>query len=67
MVNVGREHRSFEQLACRIFPIANRDYIGNMRIRESRSMVILDAPMLVAIATLISSISAFVWAVRRKP
>jgi len=30
-------------------------------------MVILDAPMLVAIAALISSISAFVWAVRRKP
>jgi len=38
-----------------------------MKIRESRSMLILDAPMLVAIATLISSISAFVWAVRRKP
>jgi len=38
-----------------------------MLIRESRSMVILDAPMLVAIAALISSISAFVWAVRRKP
>ena len=38
-----------------------------MRIRESRSMVILDAPMLVAIAALISSISAFVWAIRRKP
>ena len=30
-------------------------------------MVILDAPMLVAIAALIGSISAFVWAVRRKP
>jgi len=67
MVNVGREHRSFEHLFCRIFPIANRDHIGNMKIRESRSMLILDAPMLVAIATLISSISAFVWAVRRKP
>jgi hypothetical protein len=30
-------------------------------------MVILDAPLLIAIAALISSISAFIWAVKRKP
>jgi hypothetical protein len=30
-------------------------------------MIILDAPLLIAIAALISSISAFVWAIRRKP
>ena len=30
-------------------------------------MIILDASLLIAIAALISSISAFVWAVRRKP
>jgi hypothetical protein len=30
-------------------------------------MVILDAPLLIAMAALISSISAFIWAVKRKP
>ena len=30
-------------------------------------MVVLDPPLLVAIAALITSLSAFVWAVRRKP
>lgn len=30
-------------------------------------MLILDAPLLIAIAALISSISAFIWAVKRKP
>jgi hypothetical protein len=30
-------------------------------------MVVLDPSMLIAIAALISSLSAFVWAVRRKP
>ena len=30
-------------------------------------MVLLDPPLLVALAALISSLSAFVWAVRRKP
>jgi hypothetical protein len=34
---------------------------------ESYSMLVLDPSMLIALATLISSISAFVWAVRRKP
>ena len=28
---------------------------------------VLDPPMLIAVATLIGSLSAFVWAVRRKP
>ena len=30
-------------------------------------MVVLDPAMLVAVAALISSLSAFVWALRRKP
>jgi len=30
-------------------------------------MLVLDPSMLVAVAALISSLSAFVWAVRRKP
>jgi hypothetical protein len=30
-------------------------------------MLVLDPAMLIAIAALISSVSAFVWAVRRKP
>ena len=30
-------------------------------------MLVLDAPMLIGLAALISSLSAFVWAVRRKP
>jgi hypothetical protein len=34
---------------------------------ESRLMLVLDPTMLVAVAAVISSLSAFVWAVRRKP
>jgi hypothetical protein len=30
-------------------------------------MFVLDPPLLIALAALISSLSAFVWAVRRKP
>jgi hypothetical protein len=30
-------------------------------------MLVLDAVMVIAVAALISSLSAFVWAVRRKP
>ncbi len=30
-------------------------------------MIVLDPPFLIALAAMISSISAFVWAVRRKP
>jgi hypothetical protein len=30
-------------------------------------MLFLDPPMMIALAALISSLSAFVWAVRRKP
>ena len=30
-------------------------------------MVVLDPALLIAVATLISSLAAFVWAVRRKP
>jgi hypothetical protein len=34
---------------------------------ESRLILVLDPSMLIAVAALISSLSAFVWAVRRKP
>ena len=30
-------------------------------------MLVLDPPLLIALAAVISSVSAFVWAVRRKP
>jgi hypothetical protein len=35
--------------------------------RRSRAMLILDPAMLIALAAIISSLSAFVWAVRRRP
>lgn len=34
---------------------------------ESREMLVLDPAFLIALAALISSLSAFVWSVRRKP
>jgi hypothetical protein len=34
---------------------------------ESHLMLVLDPAMLIALAALISSLSAFVWSVRRKP
>ncbi|WP_294071450.1 hypothetical protein [Sphingomonas sp.] len=34
---------------------------------ESHPMVLIDPALLIALAALISSLSAFVWAVRRKP
>jgi hypothetical protein len=34
---------------------------------ESPVMLVLDPVMMIALAALISSVSAFVWAVRRKP
>jgi hypothetical protein len=34
---------------------------------ESVLMIVLDPAILIAIAALISSLSAFIWAVRRKP
>lgn len=34
---------------------------------ESPAMLVLDTSMLIALAAFISSLSAFVWAVRRKP
>lgn len=33
----------------------------------SRTMLILDPAMLIAVAAVISSLSAFIWSVRRKP
>ena len=56
---------------CRNLPIASREQIGNNLpacVRsESPVMLVLDPSMLIAVAALISSLSAFVWAVRRKP
>jgi hypothetical protein len=53
----------------RDIPIAHREVIGNKAelIARSRSMFVIDPPMLIALAALISSLSAFVWSVRRKP
>jgi hypothetical protein len=34
---------------------------------ESRVMLVLNPEMMIALAALISSVSAFVWALRRKP
>jgi hypothetical protein len=34
---------------------------------ESLTMLVIDPAFLIAVAALISSLSAFVWAVRRKP
>jgi hypothetical protein len=36
-------------------------------IAWSRNMLVLDPALLIAIAAVISSVSAFIWAVRRKP
>jgi hypothetical protein len=36
-------------------------------LMESHVMLVLDPAMLIALAAVISSLSAFVWAVRRKP
>ena len=52
---------------ARHFPIATREQIGNMETLGVAQMLVLDPSMLVAVAALISSLSAFVWAVRRKP
>ncbi len=34
---------------------------------RSRSMIYLDSPLLIALATLIGSVATLVWAFRRKP
>ena len=39
----------------------------NMEPMESRLMFVIDPAMLIALAALVSSLSALVWAVRRKP
>ena len=54
----------------RNLPIASREQIGNIWTAfrsESLVMFVIDPAMLIALAALISSLSAFVWAVRRKP
>jgi len=60
----------FQNPLPRNFPIAYRERIGNMKAAfrsESRVMLVLNPEMMIALAALISSVSAFVWAVRRKP
>ena len=52
---------------ARNIPIDRRKQIVNMRAVESQRMLVIDPAILVAIAALISSLSAFVWSVRRKP
>jgi hypothetical protein len=47
-------------------PIENREQIVNKGLGVA-NMFVLDPAILIAIAALISSLSAFVWAVRRKP
>jgi hypothetical protein len=51
----------------RYFPIASREQIGNNEPVELLVMLVLDPSFLIALAALVSSLSAFVWAVRRKP
>ena len=53
--------------ANRNFPIDYREQIGNIEGDGVACMLVLDPSMLLAIAALVSSLSAFVWAVRRKP
>ena len=42
--------------------------MGNYATRSGvANMLVLDAPLLLALAAVISSVSALIWAVRRKP
>ena len=50
----------------RSFPIENRERIVNMAAGVA-PMLVLDPAFLIALAALISSLSALIWAVRRKP
>ena len=59
----------------RHFPIASREHVGNKK-KPSRcwstgwrrpEVLVLDPAALFAVAALIGSVSALVWAVRRKP
>jgi hypothetical protein len=49
-----------------IFHFPTPGQIVNREGEELRSMFVLDPPALLALATLISSISALVWSIRRK-
>jgi hypothetical protein len=51
----------------RLLPIDDREKIGNTGGLESPPMLVFDPAMLIALAALISSLSAFIWSVRRKP
>jgi len=51
----------------RKFPIAQQEQIGNIGLRSESLMLVLDPPMIVAVAAVVSSFSALVWALRRKP
>jgi hypothetical protein len=52
----------------RKFPIAYTEQIGNNATRsESLVMLVLDPLMVTALAAVITSFSALVWAIRRRP
>jgi hypothetical protein len=63
----GERNKRLRAFICdRYFPIDRRKQMMNMD-RRSRAMLILDPAMLIALAAIISSLSAFVWALRRRP
>ena len=47
----------------------NQDWRGQsvFGVAGVRKMLVLDPPLLVGLAAVITSVSAFIWAVRRKP
>ena len=62
----AREQASAHE--SRHFPIDYREQIGNKERHWSRVvMLVLDPALLIALAALISSLAAVIWAVRRKP
>lgn len=68
----GGEHVYFEGRSptkCSA-PASSLSYtaaVSYFRIERSRHMVILDAPLLLAAAVLISSLSTVIWSLRRRP
>ena len=41
--------------------------ISPLRERLDKAMLVLDPPLLLALAALITSVSAIIWSLRRKP
>jgi len=58
---------SFNLAKNRNLPIENRKQTVNMEARSLPPMLVLDPLFLIGLAALISSLSAFVWAIRRRP